>query len=100
MSDISRTWTSGDKRSAVVSTFQQHLHSSDSDITAGTLCTFHPGALDFPEERPLMEELPPQQLSSSEHASSLDLRLSPGVQTGLNLLQPPGPFQLQHLFVY
>lgn len=47
-----------------------------------------------------MEEPPPQQLSSSEHTSSLDLRLSPGVQTGLNLLQPPGPFQLQHLLVY
>lgn len=47
-----------------------------------------------------MEEPPSQQLSSFEHTSSLDLRLSPGVQTGLNLLQPPGPFQLQHLLVY
>lgn len=47
-----------------------------------------------------MEEPPPQQLSSSEHASSLDLCQGPGVQTGLNLLQSPGSVQLQHFFVH
>lgn len=47
-----------------------------------------------------MEEPPPQQLSSSEHSSSSDLRLGPRVKTGLDLLQPPGPVQLQHLLVH
>lgn len=47
-----------------------------------------------------MEKSPPQQLSSSEHSSSPDLRLGPGVQTGLDLLQPPSTVQLQHLLVH
>lgn len=63
-------------------------------------CTFHPGALNLPEERSLMEEFPPEQLSSSEHTSSSDLCLSTWVQTGLNLLQPPGPNQLLNLLVH
>lgn len=62
--------------------------------------TFHPGALDLPEKRPLMEEPPPQQLSSSEQSSTADLRLGPGIQTGLDLLQPPSPVQLKHLLVH
>lgn len=47
-----------------------------------------------------MEEPPPQQLSSSEHTSSLDLCLGSEVHTGLNLLQSPGSVQLQHLLVH
>ena len=47
-----------------------------------------------------MEKPPPLQLPSSENSSSLDLRLGPGVQTGLNLLQPPTTVQLEHLLVY
>lgn len=62
--------------------------------------TFHSGALNLPEERPLMEELPPEQLSCSEGASASDLRLGSWVEAGLDLLQPPGPVQLQHLLVH
>lgn len=47
-----------------------------------------------------MKEPSPQQLTSSEHSSSLDLCLGPGVQTGMDLLQPPGPVQLQHFVVH
>lgn len=47
-----------------------------------------------------MEEPPPQQLSSSEYTSSLDLRLGPGIQTGLDLLQSPGSVQLKHFLVH
>lgn len=62
--------------------------------------TFHPGALDLAEESTLMQELSPQQLSSSEHSSSPDLCLRPRIQTGLDLLQPPAPVKLQDLFVH
>lgn len=41
-----------------------------------------------------MEEPPPLQLATSEHASSLHLGLGPVVQTGLYLLQPPASLQL------
>lgn len=47
-----------------------------------------------------MEEPPPQQLSSSEHTSSLDLCHGSEVQTGLNLLQSPGSVQLQYFLVH
>lgn len=47
-----------------------------------------------------MEEPPPQQLSSSEHTSSLDLCLGAEIQTGLNLLQSPGSVQLQYFLVH
>ena len=47
-----------------------------------------------------MHKPPAEQFSSSEHSSSPDLRLGPGVQSGLDLLQPLGPFQLQHLLVH
>ncbi|KAF3838975.1 hypothetical protein F7725_017692 [Dissostichus mawsoni] len=46
-------------------------------------------ALHLPEEWSLVEQPPPQQLPPSELSSSLNLRLGPGVQTGLDLLQPP-----------
>lgn len=55
--------------------------------------TFHPGALDLPGEGALMEELPSQQLSSSERSSSFHLSMGSRVQASLDLLQPPVPVQ-------
>lgn len=93
MSDISRTWTSRHKNHVVGFGLLA--------LRAVSLRrTFHSGALHLPEERPLVEEFPPEQLSSSEHPSSPDLCLSPRVQTGLDLLQPPGPNQLLNLLVH
>lgn len=93
MSDISRTWTSTHTKTVVGSGLLAVLAVS-------LRCTFHSGALDLPEERSLMQEFPPEQLSSSEHTSSSHLCLSTWVQTGLNLLQPPGPNQLLNLLVH
>ena len=47
-----------------------------------------------------MHQPPAEQFPSPEHASSADLRLGPGVQPGLDLLQALGALQLQNLLVH
>lgn len=47
-----------------------------------------------------MNKPPAEQFSSPEDASSSDLRLGPGIQSGLDLLQALCSLQLQNLLVY
>lgn len=47
-----------------------------------------------------MEEFSPQKFPRPEHSSFLDFCQGPRVQTGLDLLQPPGSVQLEHLLVH
>lgn len=62
--------------------------------------TFHPRTLNLPEERPFVHEPPPQQLSSSEHSSPLNFRLSSRIQTSLDLLESAGSVQFQNLLIH